>query len=297
MTTKTLDNIKILPGGRTSGQDITAIPQKTKPPPGIGLANTFGNMAVNSATDKETLDARQRLAAQIDSRLRHSRDFLTPGIFEYANIINPDYDKAGLSDKEVSDYITRKKRENLADEIKSSNDPLGYVQGIKGNDFDELPGGVSREQAVRLAKLTQAREAGKKAGELARTPYQRPEFEPKLAKPMERESDKLSAKELKLSGYSGLSELREMQNARERGEGFKGMGKGRQLTTPAQKMRRAARMAERKGNSQDSQRLFKEASDIDPEITTFFRSPEEREAAKSSQKELLTERARRRNMQ
>lgn len=247
-------------------------------------------MAVKSATDKEKLDARQRLAAELDSLLESSTSDLTPEGFKFKNIYNPVYDKADLSDKELSDYITRKKRENLADEIKSSNDPLGYVQGIEGNDFDELPGGVSREQAVRLAKLTQ-----REKGLLARTPYQRPEFEPKLAKPMKRESDKLSAKDLELSGYRGLSELREMQESRERGEGFKGMGKGTQLTTPAQKMRRAARMAERRGNSQESQRLFREASDIDPEITTFFQSPKQRELEKSIQREKIKEIALRRN--
>ena len=268
MTTKTLDNIKILPGGRTSGQDITAIPQKTKPPPGIGLANTFGNMAVDPTIDKEKLAARQKLAADIDSRLRHSRDFLTPGIFEYAHSNNPDYEKAGLSEKEVSDYITRRTRQNLAREIESSDDPLGYVQGIEGNDSDGLPGGVSREQAARFAKLVKSKQ---------------------------RESDKLSSKDLYLQGFPGLSKIKEMREAQERGEGFKGMGKGTQLTTPAQKMRRAARMAERRGNSQEAQRLFKDASDIDPEITTFFKSPEQREVAKGVQREKIKEIALRRN--
>lgn len=268
MTTKTLDNIKILPGGRTSGQDITAIPQKTKPPPGIGLANTSGNMAVDPTIDKEKLAARQKLAADIDRYLGHSMDSLTPEEFESDNKYNPDYEKAGLSEKEVSDYITRRTRQNLAREIKSSDDPLGYVQGMRGNDSDELPGGVSREQAARFAKLVKSRQ---------------------------RESDKLSAKDLELSGYRGLSELREMQERRERGEGFKGMGKGTQLTTPAQKMRRAARMAERRGNSQEAQRLFKDASDIDPEITTFFKSPQAREVEKSLQREKIKEIALRRD--
>jgi hypothetical protein len=78
-----------------------------------------------------------------------------------------------------------------------------------------------------------------------------------------------------------------MQEDREERRGFTGLGKGTPLTTPGQKMRRAARLAERKGNIGRANQLFQEARVIDPEATAFFKSPMEREAAKSAQQDVV----------
>lgn len=240
----------------------------------------------------EKLDARQKIANQLYMLLNKSTSPTTTQGFKALAGGSPNFSKADLSDEEIDKYITRKKRGLLAEEIKGADDPLGYVQGlIESNRMGELPGGVARQQAERLAKLTTARRAGEQAASLAQTPYKRPEMGSKIVQPLARESDRLSAYEMQAAGFGGLAELKRMQEDRERGRGFKGLGKGTALTTPGQKLRRAARMAERRGNIGRANQLFQEAAAIEPVPTSFFKSPSDREAAKAAQKDVMVQRA------
>lgn len=253
------------------------------------------------ATD-EKLDARQQIAKQLDKLLNKPTSDVTVGGFKMDYGVSSNFKKANLSDAEIDKYITRKKRGMLAEEIKGADDPLGYVQGLKRSDImGELPGGVTRQQAERLAKmtkasraLTKASRAGEQVAARAQTPYKRPELEPKIPEPMPRESDRLSPDEMKAAGFKGLGELKQMQDDRKNERGFTGLGKGTPLTTPGQKMRRAARLAERKGNIGRANQLFEQAREIDPEATAFFKSPMEREAAKSAQQKAIVGLARKR---
>jgi len=242
-------------------------------------------MAIN-----EKLDARQQIAKQLDMLLNKSTSPTTTQGFKSQVGGSADFSKADLSDEEIDKYITRKKRGMLAEEIKGADDPLGYVKGLKGSDrMDELPGGVTRQQAERLAKLTTARRAGEQAASLAQTPYKRPEPEPKRAKLLPRESDRLNPDQMKAAGFKGLGELKQMQEDRKNERGFKGLGKGTALTTPGQKLRRAARMANRQGETGRASQLAQQAAAIEPVPTSFFKSPAEREAAKDTQGAAMVE--------
>ena len=252
------------------------------------------------ATD-EKLNARQKIAEQLDKLLDKPTSDVTVEGFKMNHRGSPDWSTAGLSDAEVDKYITRKKRGLLAEEIKGADDPLGYVQGLEESDrMGDLPGGVTRQQAERLAKLTTARRAGEQAAARAQTPYKRPEMGSKIAKPLRRESDDLSAAEMQAAGFGGiegskgfggLAELKRMQEDREAGRGFKGLGKGTALTTPGQKLRRAARMANRQGETGRASQLAQQAAAIEPVPTSFFKSPSDREAAKAAQGDVMVQRA------